>query len=116
MNAKTWGCVIVGVLAAHLCVIMIVDNMRTSKAPQPKPIEPNFSTSTMTVRAPDGQALKVVHEFTVETQPETSKSIELGSKMTWLPWFCLRHRTPHGTLNVKENHYLMRQDGALRDT
>ena len=71
MNAKTWGCVIVGVLAAHLCVIMIVDNMRTSKAPQPKPIEPNFSTSTMTVRAPDGQALKVVHEFTVETQIAT---------------------------------------------
>ena len=68
MNMKLWGCVIMGVLVAHLCVIMIVDNMRSSKQPKPKTLEPNFSTTTMTVRAPDGQALKVVHEFTVETE------------------------------------------------
>ncbi len=71
MNLKLWGCVIMGVLVAHLCVIMIVDNMRSAKAPKPKVIEPNFSTMTTTVRAPDGQPLKVVHEFTVETQIAT---------------------------------------------
>ena len=68
MNAKLWVCVIVGVLVAHLCVIVIVDNVRTPRKPQPKQIEPNFSTSTTTIRAPDGQELKVVHEFTVETE------------------------------------------------
>ena len=64
-----------GVLVAHLCVIMIVDSMRTSKQPKPKVIEPNFSTSTMTVRAPDGQPLKVVHEFTVETEIATPEML-----------------------------------------
>ena len=73
---KLWGCVILGVLVAHLCVIMIVDSMRTSKQPKPKTIEPNFSTSTMTVRAPDGQALKVVHEFTVETEIATPEMLK----------------------------------------
>ena len=68
MNAKLWACVIMGVLVAHLSVLVIVDTVRSSRKPQPKQIEPNFSTSTMTVRAPDGQELKVVHEFTVETE------------------------------------------------
>ena len=76
MNMKLWGCVIMGVLVAHLCVIMILDNMRSSKEPVPKMIEPNFSTSTMTVRAPDGQPLKVVHEFTVETQIATPEQLK----------------------------------------
>ena len=76
MNMKLWGCVIMGVLVAHLCVIMIVDNMRSSKQPKPKTLEPNFSTTTMTVRAPDGQALKVVHEFTVETEIATPELLK----------------------------------------
>lgn len=68
MNAKLWVCVLAGVLVIHLSVIMIVDAVRTSRTPPPRPIEPNFSTSTMTVRAPDGTAIKVVNEFTVETE------------------------------------------------
>ena len=68
MNAKLWVCVIMGVLVAHLSVLVIVDTVRSSRNPQPKQVEPNFSTSTMTVRAPDGKELKVVHEFTVETE------------------------------------------------
>ena len=76
MNMKLWGCVIMGVLVAHLCVIMILDNMRSSKEPKVKMIEPNFSTVTTTVRAPDGQPLKVVHEFTVETQIATPEQLK----------------------------------------
>ena len=68
MNAKLWVCVLAGVFVVHLCVIMIVDAVRTSRTPPPKPIEPNFSTSTTTVRAPDGTEIKVVNEFTVETE------------------------------------------------
>ena len=69
MNAKLWVCVIAGVLVVHLCVIMILDTVRTSRTPPPpRPIEPNFSTSTTTVRAPDGTEIKVVNEFTVETE------------------------------------------------
>ena len=68
MNAKLWVCVIMGVLVAHLSVIMIVDNVRTSKKPQPKPVEPNFSASTTTYTNPDGKVLKMEHEFTVETE------------------------------------------------
>ncbi|MEO6739058.1 MAG: hypothetical protein ABIP20_02335 [Chthoniobacteraceae bacterium] len=67
MNAKLWVCVIMGVLVVHLCVIMIVDNVRTQKLPQPKLVEPNFSASTTTYTNPDGKVLKMEHEFTVET-------------------------------------------------
>ena len=68
MNAKLWVCVIVGVLVAHLCVIVIVDNVRTPRKPQPKMVEPNFSASTTTYTNPDGKVLKMEHEFTVETE------------------------------------------------
>ncbi len=76
MNVKRWGCVIVGVLVAHLCVIMALDNIQSSKTPATKASEPNFSTLTTTVRAPDGQPLKVVHEFTVETQIATPDQLK----------------------------------------
>ena len=67
MNAKLWACVITGVLVAHLCVLVIVSNIRMSRKPRPKPVEPNFSASTTTYTAPDGKILKMEHEFTVET-------------------------------------------------
>jgi hypothetical protein len=56
-----------GVLVAHLSVLVIVDKIRHPQKPAPKPVEPTFSTSTTTVSAPDGKLLKVVHEFTVQT-------------------------------------------------
>ena len=68
MNKKLWVCVIMGVLVAHLCVLVIVGNIRKPHSPQPKPIEPNFSASTTTFTAPDGKVLEQQHEFTVETQ------------------------------------------------
>ncbi len=68
MNTKLWVCVIVGVLVAHLCVLVIVDNIRKPQKPAPQLVEPNFSVSTTTVSAPDGKVLKMEHEFTVETQ------------------------------------------------
>ena len=68
MNAKLWACVIAGVLVAHLCVLVIVSNIRLSRTPRPKPVEPNFSASTTTYTAPDGKILKMEHAFTVETE------------------------------------------------
>lgn len=68
MNTKLWVCVIVGVLVAHLCVLVIVDNIRKPQKQAPQLVEPNFSVSTTTVSAPDGKVLKMEHEFTVETQ------------------------------------------------
>ncbi len=69
MNTKLWVCVIMGVLVAHLCVLVIVDNIRRPHAQQAaKMAEPNFTVNTTTVSAPDGKVLKMEHEFTVETQ------------------------------------------------
>jgi hypothetical protein len=68
VNTKLWVCVIVGVLVAHLCVLVIVDKIRKPQKPAPQLVEPNFSVSTATVSAPDGKVLKMEHEFTVETQ------------------------------------------------
>ena len=68
MNARLWVCVIVGVLVAHLCVLFIVDNIRTAKKPPPKPVEPSFTTSTVTFTNPQGEKVKVLHEFTVQTE------------------------------------------------
>jgi hypothetical protein len=75
VNARLWVCVVIGVLVAHLSVLMIVDHIRSSRKPQPKQVEPNFSTSTVTVRAPDGKALKVEHEFTVDTELATPEML-----------------------------------------
>ena len=69
MNAKLWVCVIMGVLVAHICVLVIVDNVRKPHPPPPAKVdEPNFTASTTTVSAPDGKVLKMEHEFTVETR------------------------------------------------
>ena len=68
MNAKLWVCVIVGVLIAHLAVLIIWDNLRTPGKPLPKPLVPTFETRTTTFTGVQGETLKVVHEFTVETQ------------------------------------------------
>ena len=68
MNKKLWVCVIMGVLVAHLCVLVIVGNIRKPQKPAPKLVEPNFTVSTTIVSAPDGKVLKMEHEFTVETQ------------------------------------------------
>lgn len=70
MNAKLWACVIVGVLVAHLALLVIIDNVRTLRKPQPqaKIIEPNFFTSTTTVVDPQGKKVKEFSEFTVSTE------------------------------------------------
>ena len=91
MNAKLWVCVLAGVLVVHLCVIMIVDTVRTSRTPPPKRIEPNFSTSTTTVRAPDGTEIKVVNEFTVETEFATP---EVLAKLPAAPSAKVKQATP----------------------
>jgi hypothetical protein len=78
VNAKLWVCVIVGVLVAHLAVLIIWDNIRTSGKPPPKPPEPNFETSTTTFTSASGKTLKIEHEFTVETQfapPDVMKKL-----------------------------------------
>ena len=68
MNAKLWACVIVGVLIAHLSILIIVDRFRTMGVPKPKLVEPTFSATTTTFRDLDGRDLAVVHEFTVRTE------------------------------------------------
>ncbi|MEO6787389.1 MAG: hypothetical protein ABI318_14755 [Chthoniobacteraceae bacterium] len=76
MNAKLWACVIAGVLIAHLAVLVIVDKFRTMGAPQPKLVEPTFSTVTTTFRDLDGKTLQVVHEFTVQTEMAEKSVLE----------------------------------------
>ena len=68
MNAKLWACVIMGVLVAHLSVLFILDHFRDAKKPRPIPVEPNFTGSTTTFTNDRGEKLKVVHEFTVNTE------------------------------------------------
>ena len=68
MNAKLWLCVLMGVLVAHLSLIFIVGNIRTAGKPPPRPVEPTFTTSTTTFTNPQGEKLKVIHEFTVQTE------------------------------------------------
>lgn len=71
MNAKLWVCVLFGVLVAHLAVLIIWDNLRTIHAPRPKPLVPTFETSTITFTDPQGETVKVLSEFTVQTELAT---------------------------------------------
>ncbi len=68
MNAKLWVCVIIGVLVAHLSVLFIIDHFRDAKRPRPVVVEPNFTGSTTTYTNDRGEKVKVVHEFTVNTE------------------------------------------------
>ena len=70
MNARLWACVIVGVLVAHLALLVIIDNVRTLRKPKAevKVVEPNFFTSTTTFVDPEGRKMKEVSEFTVSTE------------------------------------------------
>jgi len=68
VNAKLWLCVLMGVLVAHIAVIFIVGNIRTSGKPPPKSPEPNFETRTRIFTNTEGKTMKIVHEFTVETE------------------------------------------------
>ena len=68
MNAKLWVCVIFGVLIAHISVLFIVDHIRALGKPEPKPLEPNFTTSTTTYVNERGEKVKTVREFTVQTE------------------------------------------------
>ena len=70
MNAKLWVCVIVGVLVAHLALLVVIHNVRNLREPKPevKVAEPNFFTSTTTTVDPKGRKMKEVSEFTVSTE------------------------------------------------
>ena len=68
MNAKLWVCVIMGVLVAHLSVLFIMDYFHNAGKPRPVPVEPNFTGSTTTFTNDRGEKVKVVHEFTVNTE------------------------------------------------
>ena len=68
MNAKLWACVITGVLVMHISVLFIIDHFRDSQKPRPVPVEPNFTGSTTTFTNDRGEKVKVVHEFTVNTE------------------------------------------------
>ena len=68
MNAKLLGCIIAGVLVAHVSLLIILDQFRAMRAPKPKPVEPTFSATTTTFRDLDGKELAVVREFTVQTR------------------------------------------------
>ena len=76
MNAKLWACVICGVLVMHLSVLFIIDHFRNAKKPRPIPAEPNFTGTTTTFTNDRGVKVKVLHEFTVETQFATPEVLE----------------------------------------
>jgi len=68
VNAKLWACVITGVLVMHISVLFILDHFRDSQKPRPVPPEPNFTGTTTTYTNDRGEKVKVVHEFTVNTE------------------------------------------------
>jgi hypothetical protein len=78
VNAKLWGCVIMGVLVMHISVLFILDHFRHARNPQPVavPIEPDFTGTTTTFTNDRGEKVKVVHEFTVNTQLATPDVLE----------------------------------------
>ncbi len=76
MNAKLWGCVILGVLVAHLSVLFIIDHYREGKRPRPVSVEPNFTGSTATFTNERGEKVKVEHEFTVNTELASRQVLE----------------------------------------
>ncbi len=76
MNAKLWACVICGVLVMHLSVLFIIDHLRNPEKPRPIPVEPNFTGTTTTFTNDRGEKVKVLHEFTVETQLATPEVLE----------------------------------------
>ncbi len=57
-----------GVLVAHLAVLIIWDNYRSMGKPRPKLLEPTFFTATTTFTNARGEAVKVLTEFTVQTE------------------------------------------------
>ena len=76
MNAKLWACVICGVLVMHLSVLFILDHYRNAGRPQPRMVEPNFTGSTTTFTNDRGEKVKVVHEFTVNTELAAPEVLE----------------------------------------
>ena len=70
MNARLWACVIVGVLVAHLALLVVIDNVRNLRKPKAevKVVEPNFFTTTTTLTDPEGRKMKEISEFTVSTE------------------------------------------------
>ena len=76
MNAKLWACVICGVLVMHLSVLFILDHFRDAGKPRPIPVEPNFTGSTTTFTNDRGEKVKVLHEFTVNTELATPEVLE----------------------------------------
>ena len=76
MNAKLWACVICGVLVMHLSVLFILDHYRNAGKPRPRVVEPNFTGSTTTYTNERGEKVKVVHEFTVNTELATPAVLE----------------------------------------
>lgn len=70
MNARLWGCVIVGVLVAHLALLVVIDNVRNLRKPKAevKVAEPNFFTATTTLTDPEGRKMEERSEFTVSTE------------------------------------------------
>ena len=76
MNAKLWACVVMGVLVAHLSVLFIIDHFRDAGKPRPVPVEPNFTGSTTTFTDDRGEKVRVVHEFTVNTELATPGVLE----------------------------------------
>ena len=65
-----------GVLVAHLSVLFILDHFRNAGKPRPRTVEPNFTGSTTTFTNDAGQKVKVVHEFTVNTELATPEVLE----------------------------------------
>ena len=67
-----------GVLVMHISVLFILDHFRNARHPQPVtvPIEPNFTGTTTTFTNDRGEKVKVLHEFTVETQLATPEVLE----------------------------------------
>jgi hypothetical protein len=68
MNSRLWLCVMTGVLVAHVALLVIIANVRNLGKPAPRPSEPNFMTSTLTVVDATGRKVRERSEYTVSTQ------------------------------------------------
>jgi hypothetical protein len=57
-----------GVLVAHVALLVIIANVRNLGKPNPRPVEPTFVTSTLTVVDEKGRKLRERSEYTVSTR------------------------------------------------
>lgn len=85
MNAALLGCIIIGVLAAHLALLMLLSHLRPTSPLPPAPPPPNFSArSEVLLDAKTGEKT-TVREITVSTRLAERAGLQEGKQAPAVP-------------------------------